>query len=75
MINQTGLLNNLINEIFNSKEKLHDEFRANYERPGVSVEELNVQYRTNYQSTQDALMKCMRILIAAANRINPLINK
>ena len=61
MINQIELLDGLIHKIAKDKEALFDEFRANYE--GLPVNELNARYRANYQATQDALMKCMRILI------------
>lgn len=63
MINQIELLDGLIHQMAKSKEKLFDEFRASYERPGVLVDELNAQYRAKYQAIQDSLLECMRILI------------
>lgn len=63
MINQIELLDGLIHQMAKAKEGLFDEFRDNYERPGVLVDELNAQYKANYQATQDALLECMRILI------------
>lgn len=63
MINQTELLDGLIHQMAKGKEELFEEFRKRHERPGVSVDELNAQYRANYQATQDALLECMRILI------------
>lgn len=61
MINQIELLDGLIHQIAAVKNNLFDEFRANYE--GLPVDELNAQYRVNYQGTQDVLMKCMQLLI------------
>ena len=61
MINQSELLDGLIHQIAAAKNSLFDEFRANYE--GLPVNELNAQYRANYQATQDALLKCMQLLI------------
>lgn len=61
MINQSELLDGLIHQIAAAKDSLFDEFRANYE--GLPVNELNAQYRANYQATQDALLKCMQLLI------------
>lgn len=61
MINQSELLDGLIHQIAAAKNSLFDEFRANYE--GLTVNELNAQYRANYQATQDALLKCMQLLI------------
>ena len=63
MINQIELLDGLIHQMAKGKEELFEEFRKRYERPGVSVDELNAQYRSNYQTTQDVLLECMRILI------------
>ena len=61
MINQIELLEGFIHQITAAKNSLFDEFRANYE--GLPVDELNAQYRKNYQAAQDSLMKCMQILI------------
>lgn len=61
MINQSEILYGLIHQIAAAKNSLFDEFRANYE--GLPVNELNAQYRANYQATQDALLKCMQLLI------------
>ena len=61
MIIQTEMLDGLIHHIVKAKESLYDEFRANYE--GLPVDELNAQYRKNYQAAQDSLMKCMQLLI------------
>lgn len=61
MINQIELLDGLIHQIVKAKESLFDEFRAKY--GGLPVDELNAQYRANYQATQDALLKCMQLLI------------
>ncbi len=73
MINQAELLDGLIHQIVNVKNSLFDEFRNKYE--GLPVNELNEHYRAEYQTTQDALMKCMKILAIESHRLKEQTNE
>lgn len=70
MINQIELLDGIKNQIVNAKSALFDEFKSKYE--GFPVNELNAHYRAEYQTTQDALMKCLQILVAELHNIKNL---
>lgn len=69
-MNQEELLKNIMAKIVSSKNNLFEEFRDKYK--GLSVQELNVHYRAEYQATQDVLMKCLQTLAAELHNIKNL---
>lgn len=73
MINQAKLLDGFIYQIVSAKNALFVELNDKYE--GLPVNELNAHYRAEYQTTQDALMKCMKILAIESHRLKEQTNE